>query len=86
MNNFHNSEAYASFFCAIFHQKSPPGRIPTGRRFHLVLISMIALYLIKNVIASQRARWRGNPYSLSHSDDSIFKKGERIATLLRSSQ
>ena len=38
MNNFHNSEAYASFFCANFHQKSPPGRIPTGRRFHLVLI------------------------------------------------
>ena len=38
MNNFHNSEAYASFFCAIFHQKSPPGRIPTGRRFHLLLI------------------------------------------------
>ena len=38
MNNFHNSGAYASFFYANFHHKLPPGRIPTGRRFHLVLI------------------------------------------------
>ena len=46
------------------------------RSFTILFFSLLR----KHVIASQRARWRGNPYSILHSDDAFSNKGERIAT------